>query len=800
MSGIRQAFRRLANAPAFSLTVIGLLAIGLGANLTMFSGINSGMFKRQAGVADPDNLYEIGLDLQLNPVSLPEFRAIRQLDEVSGAAAIHTQEFGVALGEVSRLFGGAFVTANYLDLLGVRPFAGRFFREEEDVLGRCEVAVVSHALWSRFLNSDSRLIGGEIRVNGRKFQLIGVAPPEFTGTRRMDPDWIWMPLHARATFLGIPRLPDHPRTNWLSVLARPTPDGKAKLGFAIDGLRAEFQKYGGRAGQFRTLPYHPIGAAAAAAEAGGMAAMLLFGAWMVLAVVWANVANLFLARSLGRNRENAVRLALGASRGTLIRESFTEGLLLAGAGTAIAFLIATWLREGFLNLLPHSPDGDPVPLDFSTDWRVIAIAIAAALLSALFFAVLPTIRASRVDLNTALKAGDRGNVSHSSRLARALVVVQVALAVLMLVAGGVFIAASRQLRAADLGIDPEGMLLAQVSPQLNAYDRGREARFYEAIVDRARALPGVKSATAARFVPVDGSISSIGKAFGGNLSTEGENATANVAGDGYFSAIGLTLVEGRDFEKTDRAGHPNVAVINQTLAARAWPGESAVGKVIRTGPVKLQTEWRVIGVARDSAIAWLGSTRKHPHIYVPLQQLPAGRASLHIRAAGDPVSLAPAVRAIVAELDPYMPVTRVRTLREQADTTIWSSLVLSTMASWFAGLTLLLSAAGLYATLAHQVTARTREIGVRIALGAPLSRIVAATVRGGLTLAALGFALGAPLAWVATLKAPGPGTGPASPAMYLIAAAIIAATAIAASYFPARRAASVDPLAALRQE
>jgi predicted permease len=531
--------------------------------------------------------------------------------------------------------------------------------------------------------------------------------------------------------------------------------------------------------------------------------VLMTVAGFVLLIACANVANLLLARAAGRSREIAVRLALGASRGRLVRQLLAESLLLSLAGGLAGLLVALPAGSLLLSLLPQGPE--PVVLDVRTDWRAIAFTFAVSILTAVLFGLAPAFESTRAALVPALKE-EAGMAARSGRLMlrKALVAGQVALSLLLLAGAGLFLRTLWNLRELDPGFRREQVLLATLDPSLGGYDDAQASSFYRQLLDRVSGLPGVRAAALARTAVLSGMGMRRTMSVAGYQPQPGEdmNMNINFISPGYFRALGIALPAGRDFDARDREGAPRVAIVNETLARRFWPRKDPIGQRLQTGLPGNFVDIEVVGVARDSKYRTLRE-QTPATVYVPfVQEARIGEMTLHVRSAGDPLSLAAAVRGAVGEMARHLPVFQVRTLEDQTDAALAQERMTATLTGFFAALALLLAAVGLYGVIAYVVAGRRREIGIRMALGAGRWSVVALVLRESLLMVGIGLAIGLALsAWAIRLVASQLyGVGPADPLTLAAGVGLLAVAALLAAFLPARRAAAVDPVRALRYE
>ena len=806
----RYALRGLGRSPLFTLTAVLSLAVGVGATTAIFTLTNALLLKPPPGVGAPERLVDVGRTQDgqgFDTFSYPNFLDLRaQTRTLDGFAAVRLEPRAYALGTADGgvAVKGTAVSANYFDVLRARPALGRFFAPDEDrEVGGAAVVVLGHRFWRERLGGDRGVIGRTLRLNGTPFTVVGVAGEGFHGTAVLAPE-LWVPLTASA-LLDISRGTFESRESvWLSGIARLGPGvtleaAQADLGAAASRLEHAYPREnegkgmrvlpsGAFPGEMRTTVQRFMG--------------LLFAvAALVLLIASTNVAGMLLARAAGRRREVAVRLAVGASRGRLVRQLVTESVLLflvaGAAGVAVARVMTTLL----LALLPPLPFA--VALDTSLDWRVLGFALALSLGTGLLAGLVPAVQSTRPAVVPALKGDDRTEGWRRLRLRSGLVVKQLAFSLLLLVGAGLFLRALVQARTIDPGFEARGVELASLDLGLANLEAAEGRRFADELVARAAALPGVTAAALAADLPLDGGNFGLGP-----IAVDGREpppapdgrpgfwaADWNVVTPGYHALLRIPIVDGRDFTAADREGAPEVAIINETLAAQLWPGQRAVGRTFRNEERILT----VVGVSRDAKYRSLGAP-PHGFVYVPLAQRYFGRTTLLTRLAEDAPSATQPVRRLVAELNRDLPVVDQQTLAEYAAMALFPQRVALWVAGSLGAVALLLAVVGIYGITAYSVAQRSRELGIRIALGAPRGGVLRLVLRDGARLAAIGTAVGLAAAAALTRLLAGLlyGVPPVDPIAFGGGAALLVAAALAASWLPARRAARVDPMVALR--
>lgn len=794
------AARMLRKSPVFTAVVVLTISLGSGAVSTIFSAMNATVLRPLPGIAGRERL--IGLrpvrsdGTAAEQASFSYYTHLREhTATLEGIAAWGRVSLTVAAAGQGTTILGNMVTASYFDVLGVRPALGRFFTTEEDrTPGSHPVIVVSHQFWSSRLGADRAAIGRSVIVNGLPFTVIGVASPPFRGVYTGMLIDAWVPLKMQPQLR--PRS-DLTHASWLWMFGRLRdgvgPEAAQHELSALAVTRAAALGQISAAGAqpsvlVSNLTGLPNGEGPALL---GFMSVLLGAAALVLLIGGVNVAAMLSARYVARSREMAVRAALGAGRARLLRQLLTEILALFLLGAVGGFAVAV-LATAALERLPL-PDNVRLSLELSPDGRVLAFALGVSLLTGLLFGLAPAFRAARGDIAARLRADSAGAGSRGMLLSRALIVGQLALSLVLLVAGGLFIRALDHARRIDAGFERAHVAMTSLEPEAWGYDEAKARRFYRSLRDRVEALPGVAAVSYTGRVPLmmGSSIDDV-IVDGGKLSIH----YASV-GAGYLSALELPLVEGRDISRSDDERAARVAVINETLARRAWPGGSAVGRTFRFR----DTLTTVVGIARDAKYARLDETTP-AFAYVPVAQVWQPTQALLVRTAADPRRLRLAIEEAVLSIDPLLPRPRVTTLHDASAIALLPQRVAAIVTGILGGAGLLLAAVGLYGIMAFSASRRTREIGIRVALGAARSSVLRLMVRDGMRLAAVGIAIGLVLAAAATRVIAGWlfGVSPFDLATFAAMSALFLVVALAASYLPARRAAAADPLSALRAD
>jgi predicted permease len=817
LQDVRYGLRMLWRSPGFTAVAVVSLALGIGVNTAIFSLFNAVLVRPLPVVAGQGSLVWLRA-----PNSYPDYQDYReQAHSFEGlAAATGTREFSLAREGYPELLKGEFVTANYFDVLGVPVQLGRAFLEDE---GRepLPVVVLGDRLWRTRFGADPSVVGRQITLNGLGFNVVGVAPEKFIGTEVGLERDLWVPLslepvlnpqtaarEAREGREGRSLLRER-HSYWLAVF------GRLKGGVTREQAGAEMEAVarrvaegaGERVGAETLRRVQPLALSGGLdprdrEEALPVAGVVMGIVGLVLLIACANIAGLLVARGAVRRRETAVRQALGASRRRLIRQWLTESVLLGIAGGAAGLLLALWANDLVLSYARATPLAS---LDLSLDLRVLAFTLFVSVGAGIVFGLAPALQASRLDIVTALKTEDalaRAG-SRRSRLRSVFVTAQVTLSVVLLVCAGLFIRSLQSAHSIDPGFRVERALTVPVDLGLLRYKEEEGRAFYRELLARVASQPGVESASMVRFAQLGFSFAQ-GQVFAEGKAGEGDDYGTstgfNVVGPRYFETMGTRLARGRDFTDADREGSPGAVVVNETLARTLWPDEDALGKRLSfegsRGPF-----YEVVGVARDGKYRSLGD-RSRPYVYRPLMQSYEPKMTLVVRTAGEPTALAGAVRTQLRALDPNLPLGEVKTLAEQFDLSLLPSRVAAWTLGGFGLLALALAAIGVYGVVSYSVAQRTREIGVRVALGATRRDVLRLALGDGLKMVAAGLATGLLLAFAATRLVAGflYGVGATDPLTFAGVPLLLGAVALAAGYLPARRATKVDPMKALRYE
>ncbi len=817
LGDVRYAVRGLAANPAFAAVAIGSLALGIGLNSALFSVVNA-LLLRPLPVAHPEQLVRVYTtsDIPESTFSNPDFRDLQREATIFSGVAGHTLMFAIVSRDGrSQLLLGEVVTANYFDVLGIRPALGRTFDAGDDrVEGGNRVAIISDSLWRRQFGGDPGVIGRSIRLRGSDYVVLGVMPKQFTGLTPGLRAELWVPtsmvddvepVGMNDTVVspeGKTRLTRR-GSRWMFVTARLAPgvslaQARGGVDATMDRLQQAYpQTNRGRRGVVKpagSVRIHPMidGALLPGAAA------IMIGVGLVLLVACANIANLLLARGSSRRREIAIRLAVGAGRARIIRQLLAESFVLASLGGAAGLLLGAWSVRLLSGVQPPLPVA--IALDLTLDSRVLAFTAAIALATGILFGLAPALQATRTDLVSSLKA-DGAVLRAGSRmeLRSALVVAQVTVSVVLLVAAALLTRGAVTAARADIGFRPEGLALATIDLGMHRYTPDRGTAFYREALDRVHAIAGVSSAAIVERLPFSPNIQNRNVFIDGKtypVDSRGETLDATSVSAGYFRTLGVPVVQGRDFDSRDTVGSPNVVIVNEAMARKYWP-DGAVGRRVHAHGV--DAPFDVIGVVRDYKVRTIGEPPT-PFIHFARAQRYAQSASILARTSGDAGELARAIRRELISLEPELIFIENHPMESEIALTLFPVRAGAALGAGFGVLALLLAAIGLYGVTAFWVSRRTREIGIRIALGATPAAVVARVLGQGLTLVLAGLAAGTLLAAAAARSLQGLlyGVSSMDPLSYAAAAAVLLTVAVAANIVPARRASRVDPMIALR--
>ena len=834
LNDLRYGVKMLWKSKGVTVVAVISLAVGIGANSAIFSIVNS-LLLRPRPLANPEQIVELYSGDNEQPyhtTSYPSYVDFRDRNEVfSGLAAYGIRQFKLGgANEVEQIWGEA-VSANYFDVIGVQASQGRtFVAEEGEIPNRNPVVVLSHGLWKRRFNSDPSLVGKTITVNNQSLTVIGIAPPQYTGMMRGLSSEIWVPamiMPALERSLG-DGLVTSRGNKWLILV------GRLKPGATIEQARARFdllskdmqaahprewirEKGNSRREQYVSVlaesetRIHPQMREAAYA----VAALLFVIVNLVMLIACMNLASMLLARAVARRNEIAVRLALGAGRLRIIRQLLTESVLLSLIAGAAGILLAVWLLDLVLAFMPALPEGFRIAIDMRLDWRVVVYTIVVSTVTGFFFGLAPALQSSKADVSTILRDDSSASTGRyrKSRLRMSLVVAQVAFSLLLLIGAGLVLRTLEKIRPTRLGYSSDNIVIAPLNLDERDYDRRKTHEFYRSLSDGVRALPGVENVSLVEGIPggfLSGSRRSV--EIEGYKPNPGESLhlDAIFAGPRYFTYMKVPIVQGRDFDERDQDGATCVAIVNEVFAQRYFggTGQSLGKRLFRdVGEKNEKQVCEVVGVIRDNN--WHALEKSPPPFFaLAVMQSDFRRMSLMANTNSDPQSLVSGVRRTIQQLDPKMPVADVQTIGENFSVTLYPFRLLAAVMGACGLMALLLATVGIYGVVSYSVAQRTREVGIRMALGAVRSDILKLVVGQGMIVVGYGLIIGLLLGFALTRVLTSSiffetdllfGVSATDNLTFIGVTLLLALVALAACYVPALRATKVDPVVALRQ-
>ncbi|HYP26606.1 MAG TPA: ABC transporter permease [Blastocatellia bacterium] len=806
LKDIRYGLRMLLKKPGFTAVAIIALALGIGANTAIFSVVDT-VLLRPLPYDTPDELvwiWETNLpsDIKTEPASPPNYLDWKSQNQVfeEMMAFATTKPILSSGGEPERVTAGV-VTAGFFSVLRAQPALGRTFVADEEKQGNNRVVVLGHGLWQRRFGSDPEIIDKPIILNGNPYVVVGVMPPGFQHPKPnvSQPPEMWMPL--------VPTAYAARRGDFLNVIARTKPgvtveQARAEMNVIASGLEQQYPATNANWG-VTVLPLHDM----FVGDVRLMISILAGAVGFLLLIACANVANLLLTRAASRQKEVAIRVAMGANRARLVRQLLTESLMLALAGGALGSLLALWGVDAMKAL---NPGNIPRLQETGIDWRVLSFTFAVSVLTGIIFGLLPALQASNPNLTSSLKEGDRGSTEgfRGRRMRSALVVAEVALSLVLLVGAGLMIQSFLRLQKVDPGFNAGQMLTLELSLPAPKYKGTQEViAFYDRLLEAVPQTPGVEETALIDHLPMTDNANMLGFSIQGRPQAPDDpvmDAETYTVSPSYFKAMNIQLVSGRLFTQFDKWGAQEEAVVvNETFVRRFFPGEDPLGKRVTFGnPDAPDAQWAsIVGVVKDIRHMKL-DIAPYPQMYVTYAQGTPRALALMVRTSGDPMSFLPAVRNHIWSLDKEQPIYNVRTMEQLMAASIARPGFNTLLFSIFAGVALVLAAVGIYGVISYSVTQRTHEIGIRMALGARHGDVLKMVVRQGMVMAMIGVAIGllAAIALARFISSLLFNVSATDPLTYVGIALLFAGIALLACYIPARRATRVDPMIALRYE
>jgi predicted permease len=822
LQDVRYSLRQLHRSPGFTAIAVLTLALGIGLNGAIFA-IFDALTLRPLPVRDPNTLVNVYQQVQgdgdYRPFSYPEYVALLHSNRVfSGLTAYAWIPAEVATGESpaagARDARGLLVTSNYFSLLGASTVLGRtFLLEEGQSPGSDSIVVLSHAFWEQQFGSDPSIVGKSFRFNGTPLTVVGVTDASFVGTEPQIPDF-WAPMMMQAQLMpGDDRLRDR-NSFWLDAVARLNPGtSRLQAQTAMNGaIRSVAEDYLGAKQDVRVVLTAGsfLGRPDIRSRVNSLAFLVLASVTMILLIACANVANLSLARAAGKQRELGVRLSLGASGRRIVQSSLTESLLIAMFSGAIGLVLARFLPAMLISLL-QPPYEQTFKVDIGVDGPVLAYTVLLSLLTAVVFGLVPALRAAKTNPSLSMKdPAAFARVGRRSGPISLLVAAEISVCLVLLLGAGLLIRALNRAQTIDIGFETKNVLSVSLDLNVHGYDDRSAAEFNRRLTERLRGLPEVQSSSVVSLVPLGGVSRAAPLLLPASNNAETRlNASVGywVVSATYFSTLGIPIVRGRSFDEQDTRQGRSVAIINEAMARRFWPGQDPLGKQLRPGPPSVPFV-EVVGVARNTRGARLWEADQ-PYLYLPLLQTTDGPPvqtgqlgmKLLVRTKGNPDVVSPMILRTIRTIDPNVQAT-ITTLEKSAGRWLWFSQVGATLSSTLGLIGLLLASAGIYGLMAYSVEQRTHELGIRMALGADRNAILKLIVGQGLriTLWGMGIGLGVAVALTRTIAAMLYGVKPTDTLTFAAVVSVLTVVAVAAAYLPARRAAKADPIVALRCE
>jgi predicted permease len=810
LQDLRYGFRRLIKTPSFAFIAALSLALGIGANTAVFSLVNMILF-RPLPVVNPQEVVSVaavGKEGAMTAFSYPNYLDFRDRNEVlSGLLVSRLTYMSLSRNGNNEKIWGNLVSGNYFDMLGVKPALGRSFLPEEDKTRLSHpVVVISHSFWQTRFGGDPSVVDSDVLINGRKFKVIGVMPAGFKGTEVIYTPEIFVPFAMQKWIEPENDYLDNRGSQNMFAIGRLKPGvSAAQAEASLNILAAQLAKDFPNNNEGLRIEVIPPGFIIPQIRNSmlSISAALMGLVALVLLIACTNLANLLLASATGRGKEIAIRLSIGASRARIIRQLLTESVMLAVAGGVIGVALARWIIDSIMALKP--PINIPITLELQLDWRVLVFSMIVSAITGVLFGLVPAMQATRPDLIPALKDVASQSGVRRSLLRSGLVVAQISVSLLLLIAAGLTLRALQQLRGLNPGFNPENALMMNFDLSLQGYQADAGMQLRRQLLNRVESLPGVQSASITDFMPLSLSYSSNPILIEGQPQERGANRPMAMNADiglKYFETIGTPLVAGRDLNEQDQEGKTRSVVVNETFARKFFPGgnpiENTLGKQFRTSPEG--QPWQIVGVAKDGKY-WTIGEDPQSFVWYPIGNQLAYNYLL-VRTSAKPETVIGSIRGEFRNLDPNLPLTDVKTLAEHMTLSLFPARAFAALLSAFGLLALALAAIGIFGVMSYAVSQRTREIGVRMALGAGSKDIFKLIVGRGLLLTSIGVGVGLALALVGTrlLSSLLYSVSAIDPLTFTGVTLLLVAVAFLACYFPARRAMKTDPMIALRHE
>jgi predicted permease len=806
---VRYGVRMLAKSPGFTAVAVLTLALGIAVNAAVFSYVNALLLRPAQGVAETSRLAEVWLQNKkaagverFLPLTYQDYLYYRDHAKAfSGMVAFDGDPEPVIWNRDGNgeLVQGQIVSGNFFSVLNVRAVMGRTMSPGDDASAAQPIVVVSYPFWRGRLGADPNVLGKRLVLNGTEYSVVGVAPAGFEGLEiAIEPDF-WAPLSMVEKITGDKGRLESRQSYWLEGV------GRLRAGAGLAEARSEMTVLADQIAREHPDTNKDLGAAVypetlvPGPYRGYVAAftgLLMAVVALVLLIACVNAANLLLMRAVGRQREMAVRAALGASRGRLVRQVLIESTLLAGIAGCAGLLLAYWTAPLLISL---KPAGLPIKLEVPADWRVFVFTLLASLASGIAFGLAPALRGSKTDLTAALKAGSYGGGYRKSRLRAALVVGQVATCVVLLVGAVLCVRSLLNAQSIDPGFDTQHEAVATIDPGRVGYSEAQGRAFYEHLLEHVQNLPGVTAASWVSHLPLGTAREMTGVSAniaGQNFDKEGTSADVLRVGSRYFEAMGIPLSRGRDFTVEESKVAPGVAIVNEAMARQLWAGREALGQHIKFGE---KSEAEVIGVVKTGKYRTLGEDPL-PLVYLPIGY--TAEATLVVKTINDPRSLLDPIRREIQTVDPNLAATDLETMQQHMTLPLFPARAIGILLGVFGALAMVLAVGGLYGVISYTTSQRTREIGIRVALGAQHKDVAKMVLRHGVSMAAWGIAIGAVAGYGVTrvLSTLLYGVRADDPLTFIGVALALIGVTLLACYIPARRAMGVDPTIALRYE